>query len=140
MRLLNKPRNKYPQTKISTMIWIALLTIGLVAGILSGLFGIGGGVVIVPALALLLGFSQQTATGVSLFALLFPVGLLGVLEYYKAGKITTNHMKYAAVIALSLFIGTLFGSKVALSLPEEWIRKGFALFLVIIAVRLWFKV
>ncbi|MFN3344910.1 MAG: TSUP family transporter, partial [Chloroherpetonaceae bacterium] len=108
------------------MIWIALLAIGLAAGILSGMFGIGGGVVIVPALALLLGFSQHTSTGTSLLVFLLPVGILGALEYYKAGKITTEHLKYATVIALSLFIGSLIGSKVALSVSEEWVRKGFA--------------
>lgn len=121
------------------MIWIALLAIGLTAGILSGMFGIGGGVVIVPALALLLGFSQHASTGTSLLVFLLPVGILGALEYYKAGKITNEHFKYAAVIASSLFIGSLIGSKVALSVSEEWIRKGFALFLVIMAARLWFK-
>ncbi len=121
------------------MIWIALLAIGFAAGILSGMFGIGGGVIIVPALALLLGFSQQTSTGTSLLVFLLPVGILGALEYYKAGKITTEHVKYAAVIASSLFIGSLIGSKVALSVSEEWIRKGFAVFLVIVAARLWFK-
>jgi hypothetical protein len=121
------------------MIWIGLLAIGLMAGILSGMFGIGGGVVIVPALALLLGFSQHTSTGTSLLVFLLPVGILGALEYYKAGKITTEHLKYAAVIASSLFIGSFIGSKVALSVSEEWIQKGFALFLVIVAARLWFK-
>ncbi|MGQ9804988.1 MAG: TSUP family transporter [Chlorobiales bacterium] len=121
------------------MIWIVLLLIGLVAGILSGMFGIGGGVVIVPALALLLGFSQHTSTGTSLLVFLLPVGILGALEYYKAGKITTDHFKYAAVVASSLFIGSLIGSKVALSVSEEWVRKGFALLLVVVAVRLWLK-
>jgi uncharacterized membrane protein YfcA len=121
------------------MIWITLLAIGFVAGVLSGMFGIGGGVVIVPALALLLGFSQQTSTGTSLLVFLLPVGILGALEYFKAGKITSEHLKYAAVIASSLFVGSLIGSKVALSVSEEWIRKGFAVFLIIVAVRLWVK-
>ncbi len=121
------------------MIWIALLAIGLVAGTLSGMFGIGGGVVIVPALVLLLGFSQQTSTGTSLLVFLLPIGILGALEYYKAGKITTEHLKYASVIASGLFVGSLIGSKVALSVSEEWMRKGFALLLVIVATRLWFK-
>jgi uncharacterized membrane protein YfcA len=61
------------------------------------------------------------------------------LEYFKAGKITTEHLKYAAVIASSLSVGSLIGSKLALSVSEEWIRKGFALVLVIVAVRLWLK-
>lgn len=121
------------------MIWITLLAIGLAAGVLSGMFGIGGGVVIVPALALLLGFSQQTSTGTSLLVFLLPVGILGALEYYKAGKITTEHLKYAGVIASSLFIGSLIGAKVALSVSEEWIRKGFALLLIFVAARLWLK-
>ncbi len=121
------------------MFWVALLAIGLTAGILSGMFGIGGGIMIVPALALLLGFPQHAATGTSLLVFLLPVGCLGALEYYKAGKITTEHLKYAAVIALSLFIGSLIGSKVALSMSEEWIRKGFAVLLVVVAVRMWFN-
>lgn len=122
------------------MIWIALLAIGLIAGILSGLFGIGGGIVIVPMLALGLGFAQHAATGTSLLVFLLPVGLFGAWEYYKAGKISTEHIKYALTIASSLFIGSLLGSKLALSLSEEGLRKGFALLLMIVAVRLWFKV
>lgn len=121
------------------MVWIVLLGIGLAAGMLSGMFGIGGGVVIVPLLVFLLGFSQYTATGTSLLVFLLPVGILGALEYYKAGKITTEHLKYAGVIASSLFIGSLLGSKLALSMSEEWVRKGFAVLLVLIAARLWFK-
>ncbi|MCS7013447.1 MAG: sulfite exporter TauE/SafE family protein [Chloroherpetonaceae bacterium] len=121
------------------MIWLLLLLIGFIAGMLSGMFGIGGGVVIVPLLVFLLGFSQYTATGTSLLVFLLPVGILGALEYYKAGKISVEHLRYAAVIALSLFFGSLFGSRLALSLSEEWVRKGFALLLVIVAARLWFK-
>lgn len=121
------------------MVWLVLLGIGLAAGMLSGMFGIGGGVVIVPLLVFLLGFSQYTATGTSLLVFLLPVGILGALEYYKAGKITTEHLKYAGVIASSLFIGSLLGSKLALSMSEEWVRKGFAVLLVLIAVRLWFR-
>ncbi len=113
--------------------------IGLAAGVLSGMFGIGGGVLIVPALALLLGFSQHTATGTSLLVFLLPVGILGALEYFKAGKITSEHLKYAATIAFSLFLGSLLGSKIALSISEAALRKAFAAFLVIVAARLWFN-
>ncbi len=121
------------------MIWIVLSMIGLAAGVLSGMFGIGGGVLIVPALALLLGFSQHTATGTSLLVFLLPVGILGALEYFKAGKITSEHLKYAATIAFSLFLGSLLGSKIALSISEAALRKAFAAFLVIVAARLWFN-
>ncbi|MCS6990047.1 MAG: sulfite exporter TauE/SafE family protein [Chloroherpetonaceae bacterium] len=121
------------------MIWIALLAIGLVAGVLSGMFGIGGGIVVVPMLALLLGFSQHAATGTSLLVFMLPIGILGALEYYKAGKITTENLKYAIAIALGLLVGSLLGSKLALSVSEEWLRKGFALLLVAVAIRLWFK-
>lgn len=119
--------------------WLALLAIGLMAGTLSGMFGVGGGVIIVPMLALLLGFSQHEATGTSLLVFLLPIGVLGALEYYKAGKISAAHLKYAVAIASGLFVGSLLGSKLALSVSEEWLRRGFALLLVVVAIRLWFK-
>ena len=92
-----------------------LLLIGLGAGILSGVIGIGGGIVIVPALVYFIGFSQKTAQGTSLAILLLPIGLLGVLQFYKAGYVD---IKVTAVIALAFFIGSYFGSRIALTDPQ----------------------
>ena len=114
---------------------ILLLVIGLLAGFLSGLIGIGGGVIIVPALVLFLGFSQKLAQGTSLGILLLPVGLLAVLQYYKQGYLNVN---YVVIISTAFIIGSLFGSKLALSLSEEKMKKIFAVVMLLIAVKMLF--
>ena len=119
------------------ILWM-LLT-GLAAGVLSGMFGIGGGLIIVPALVLIMGFSQHTANATSLTALLLPVGILGVLEYYRAGKITTEHIWFGVIIAIGLFAGAFFGAKIATFLTNEMLRKIFAVFIGIVAVRMWLQ-
>lgn len=119
--------------------YLLQLAIGLTAGILSGLFGIGGGVVIVPSLVFFLGYSQVSASGTSLVALLAPVGILGVWQYYAAGKIGTPEIKTGLFIALGLLFGVLGGAKIATSLSDQTLRKAFAVFLAIIAVRIWLK-
>ncbi|PWW82599.1 MULTISPECIES: sulfite exporter TauE/SafE family protein [Prosthecochloris] len=116
-----------------------MLLTGLAAGILSGMFGIGGGLIIVPALVLIMGFTQHTANATSLIALLLPVGLLGVLEYYRAGKITTEHILFGLLIAIGLFAGAFLGAKIATSLSNEVLRKIFAVFVGIVAVRMWLQ-
>jgi uncharacterized membrane protein YfcA len=116
-------------------IWIFLL-IGLGAGVLSGLFGIGGGVVIVPALIFLARMQPQTATGTSLAALLLPVGALGAYEYYKHGQL---NIVAAALIALGLFLGAGFGARFSLMLSGVALRRTFAVFLALIAIRMWFS-
>lgn len=113
--------------------------VGLAAGICSGIFGIGGGVIIIPFLIFAFGFNQQTANGVSLVALLLPVGLLGVIAYYRAGVITTEHVKMGLSIATGMFFGAYFGARFALALPEVILRRSFAIFLCALAVRLWMK-
>ncbi|AZZ38290.1 permease [Bdellovibrio sp. qaytius] len=112
--------------------------IGLCAGISSGLFGIGGGVIIVPLLVYLFKFQQQTATGTSLVALLLPVGILGIINYYRAGFIQMDNVKLGLVIATVMFFGTFLGSKIAISLPTITLTRMFSVFLVLVAVRLWF--
>jgi uncharacterized protein len=116
----------------------ALLAVGLLAGFLSGIFGIGGGLVIVPSLVFIFGYSQYTANGTSLVALLAPVGILGVLEYYWNGKIGPDNIKGGLIIAAGLFIGVYVGSKVAINLPEDLLRKCFAVFIFLVAIKLWF--
>ena len=112
---------------------LILLLIGLFAGVLSGVIGIGGGIVIVPALVYFIGFSQKTAQGTSLAILLLPIGLLGVIQFYKAGYVD---VKVTAVIALAFFIGSYFGSRIALTVSQEILKKCFAVLLIIIAVKM----
>jgi uncharacterized membrane protein YfcA len=114
---------------------LIFLLIGLGAGVLSGLFGIGGGVVIVPALIFIMGLAPVTATGTSLGALLLPVGALGAYEYYRKGHLQIGASLW---IAIGLFFGAWLGAKLANQLTPVQLRKGFAVFLVLIAGRMWF--
>lgn len=111
-----------------------LLLLGVSAGVLSGLFGIGGGVVIVVALVLVGKWPVMQATGTSLAALLLPVGLLGALEYYRQGFLD---VRAALLIASGLFIGAWFGAKIALGSPPATLQRLFSVFLVVMAVRMW---
>lgn len=110
------------------------ILIGVGAGVLSGLFGIGGGVVIVPALLYVARMSQITATGTSLGALLLPVGALGAWEYYRTGDLD---VRAALMIAIGLFFGAFFGAKLAHLLTAVQLKRAFAVFLVLVAVRIW---
>jgi uncharacterized membrane protein YfcA len=115
--------------KMTLQIALFLICIGLAAGILSGLIGIGGGIIIVPLL-LLLGFSQQQAQGTSLAALLPPVTLLAVVNYNKQGFVD---WRYAIIISVFFILGGLLGSKIAIGLDEKVLRKVFGVVLLIIA-------
>lgn len=112
------------------------IAIGFSAGILSGLFGIGGGVVIVPALILLARLTPITATGTSLAALLLPVGALGAWEYYKRGHL---NVPAALFIALGLLFGAWLGARLAQQLSPVQLKRAFAVFLVLVAGRIWFS-
>jgi uncharacterized membrane protein YfcA len=115
---------------------ILFIAIGLAAGVLAGMFGIGGGIVIGPALILLAKFQPQTATGTSLGALILPVGALGAWEYYRNGHL---NVATALWISLGLFLGSWFGARLAQSLSGPQLQKVFAIFLVLIAIRVWTK-
>lgn len=108
--------------------------IGLGAGVMSGLFGIGGGVVIVPALMLLAKFAPQTATGTSLGVFLLPFGIAGAYQYWRAGHLD---IRASLLIGLGLFVGAYFGSHIALGVSPTLLKKLFAVFLAVMAVRLW---
>ncbi|HEU0131777.1 MAG TPA: sulfite exporter TauE/SafE family protein [Mycobacteriales bacterium] len=112
---------------------LTTLGLGLLAGVLSGIFGIGGGVVIVPGLVLLLGMSQKTATGTSLLALLLPVGVLAVRAYARAGHVD---VWAGLLVAAGVFAGSLAGATFALGRSEATLRRLFAVLLVALAVRL----
>ncbi|MFZ3116497.1 MAG: sulfite exporter TauE/SafE family protein [Syntrophales bacterium] len=107
---------------------LTLLFIGLIAGILSGFFGIGGGVVIVPSLIYFLGFSQHKATGTSLAVLLPPIGLMAVLEYYRHGDVD---LRAALFVALASLIGAGVGAILANKLSGPVLKLGFGVFVVI---------
>jgi uncharacterized membrane protein YfcA len=125
------------QTKFNTMESIIyLILIGLAAGFLGGMVGIGGGVIIVPALVLLFGLSQHNAQGISLAMMLFPVGLFGVLNYYKKGYVD---FKYAGLIAVGFLIGSYLGSKFSLTLPQELVKKIFAVVMILLALKMLFS-
>lgn len=134
--LVHPPERRHKPGKV-TMQTVYLLVIGIAAGILSGMFGVGGGVIIVPALVLLFGMNQQSASATSLIALLLPVGLLGVFEYYRFGKISVDHLWLGLTIAVGLFAGAFFGAKIAIVMSSDMLRRAFAVFLVIVAIRLW---
>jgi uncharacterized membrane protein YfcA len=109
---------------MTTELLITLLMIGLFAGILSGLVGVGGGLIVVPALIFFLGYSQHQAQGTSLGLLLLPVGILAVLNYYNKGHID---IKVVAVMSIAFVLGGWLGSKIALRLPADTVKKIFAL-------------
>ena len=116
-----------------------LLAVGLAAGLLSGMFGVGGGIIIVPAMVLIFSMTQQSAIATSLIALLLPVGLLGVMEYYRSGKISGENIWIGLIVAAGLFAGAYFGAKIATQLSSDTLRKFFAVFIGIVALHLWFK-
>ncbi len=109
---------------------LSLVLIGILAGMLSGLVGVGGGVIMVPLLVLLLGFSQHQAQGTSLAVLVVPVTAVAVYAYYKEGHID---WRYAAIIAVFFVIGGFFGSKIAIGLDEKMLKRTFGIILLLIA-------
>src|ERR1035438_44184 len=115
------------------MAYLPLIAIGLAAGVLAGMFGIGGGPGRVPALLYFMKLSEVDSIGTSLAALIPPVGLLGAIEYYRRGHV---NLKYALVIAAGLFLGPYFRSHILWVLPPLTIRRIYAVFLVLVAARM----
>jgi uncharacterized membrane protein YfcA len=118
---------------MSNIVYYLLL--GLVAGILSGLIGIGGGIIIIPALVLLFGFSQHQAQGTTLALMVPPIGILAALTYYKQGYV---NLKVALLIALGFFLGGLIGAKLACSLSTAVLKKLFGVALLLVGLRMIF--
>ena len=117
------------------MTWMILL-VGLVVGMVSGVVGIGGGVLFVPALIWLLGMDQHKAQGTSLGALLAPVGLFAFMEYYRKGN---ADLHVALLLAAGFLVGGYFGAAGAQYIPEVWLRRIFAITLMAIGGRMWFS-
>jgi uncharacterized membrane protein YfcA len=115
--------------------WLAIV-IGVVVGAVSGVVGIGGGTLFVPALVVFFGMSQIRAQGTSLGALLAPVGILAFYEYYRKGN---ADLRIALLLALGFVVGGYFGAAGAQHISDLWLRRIFAVALVLIGVRMWFQ-
>jgi hypothetical protein len=117
------------------MTWMYLL-IGLAVGVVSGVVGIGGGILFVPALVWLAGMDQHKAQGTSLGALLAPVGLLAFMEYYRKGN---ADLRVALLLAVGFFVGGYFGAMGAQQIPDLWLKRVFAVTLIGVGGRMLFK-
>ncbi|HZW70401.1 MAG TPA: sulfite exporter TauE/SafE family protein [Hanamia sp.] len=109
--------------------------IGIAAGVLSGLLGLGGAIIIIPALVFFLGYSQQTAQGTALIMMVLPVGVLAAYQYYKEGYV---EIKTALIMAVFFFIGGYFGARFATEIPQSLLKKLFAVMLIILAIKMLF--
>ena len=114
---------------------LILILIGLAAGVVSGLVGVGGGILMVPAMVFFLGLSQHSAQGTSLAVMLPPVGILACINYYKAGALD---WKFALIIAVTFVVGGYFGSKMAIAIDQRMLRKIFCVMMLLAALKLIF--
>ncbi len=115
------------------MVQISYIILGVVAGCLSGMLGIGGGLVLIPAMVFIFGFTQLQAQGTTLALMVPPIGLLAAIRYYQNGNVKLG---MAGFICLGFFVGGLLGANLVQSLPEPLIRKIFALFLLVVSLRM----
>jgi uncharacterized membrane protein YfcA len=121
---------------MSVSVVLLLLLIGVVTGIMAGMLGIGGAVIMIPSLVFILGFSQQMAQGTSLAVMLPPIGILAAYNYWKVGQ---ANIKFALILAAAFIIGSYFGSKLALNLPQAVLKKIFGVLLLLIAAKMLFS-
>ena len=112
---------------------IILIIIGFLAGIVGGSLGLGGGIIIVPALVFILGFSQHEAQGTSLAVLLFPIGILAVLNYKKEGYV---NFKFAIILMLAFVLGSYLGSVISVHLPDKILKKVFGIFMLLVSIKI----
>jgi uncharacterized membrane protein YfcA len=122
--------------KMSTSMLLILIVIGIITGIMAGMLGIGGAVIMIPALVYLLGVSQQTAQGTSLAVMLPPIGVIAAYNYYRAGHVD---IRFAIILAVFFLVGSYFGSKLALNIPENILKKIFGILLMIVAAKMLFS-
>lgn len=115
---------------------ILLIVVGLTAGLLGGTLGVGGGVIVIPALVFLFGFSQHDAQGTTLAFMLPPVTLLATWNYWKNGNV---NWRYALVLSLTFFIGAFIGSKLAVQIPDKVLKKMFGVLLLFFAIKMIFS-
>jgi uncharacterized membrane protein YfcA len=120
---------------MSTSMLLVLIVIGIITGFTAGMLGIGGAIIMIPALVFFLGFSQQMAQGTSLAVMLPPVGILAAYNYYKTGNV---NIMFAVVLAVCFLIGSYFGSKYALTLPQAALKKIFGILLLLVSLKMLF--
>lgn len=120
---------------MSTVTFLILVMIGLVAGFLSGIMGLGGAIILIPALVLFLAMDQRMAQGTTIAIMLPPIGLFAAFNYYRAGFV---NVKYALIIAAVFMVGGYLGSKLALNIPVSVLKRAFAVVLALIAVKMAF--
>ena len=121
--------------KMSVTTILIICVLGLATGFMAGMLGIGGGIIVIPALVMIMGFTQQGAQGTSLAMMLPPVGIFAVMNYYKAGHVD---LKVAAILACVFIIGSIFGSKLAVKIPQDVLKKVFGVFLIVVAIKMLF--
>jgi uncharacterized protein len=119
--------------KMSVSMLLMLLLIGVVTGVMAGMLGIGGAIIMIPAMVFLLGFSQQMAQGTSLAVMLPPIGIFAAYNYWKAGHV---NITFALVLAVAFIIGSYFGSKIALFMPQTLLKKIFGILLLLVAAKM----
>jgi len=121
---------------MSTSILLILIGIGILTGFMAGMLGIGGAIIMIPAMVFLLGLSQQTAQGTSLAVMLPPIGIIAAYNYYKAGEV---NFKFALILAVFFLVGSYFGSKVALNISQPILKKIFGVLLLLVAAKMLFS-
>jgi uncharacterized protein len=119
--------------KMSTSMILILIVIGIITGVMAGMLGIGGAIIMIPALVFLLGISQQTAQGTSLAVMLPPIGIIAAYNYYKAGQV---NIRFALILAVFFLVGSYFGSKLALTIPQNVLKKIFGVLLLLVAAKM----
>ncbi len=115
---------------------VNLILIGLLAGTLSGFIGIGGGVIMVPALVYVLGITQHEAQGISITTMLLPIGILAFYNYYKGGQITNEFIAYSGIVAVTFVVGGYFGSKLSLKLDPQLVKLLFGLLMLYVGFKM----
>jgi len=125
-------QTKYPM-KMSTGMLLGLIVIGIITGVMAGTLGIGGAIIMIPALVYFTGVTQLTAQGTSLAVMLPPIGIIAAYNYYKAGEV---NIKFAIILAICFLIGSYFGSKLALNLPQAVLKKIFGILLLLVAAKM----
>ena len=118
---------------MSITMLLILIGIGILTGFMAGMLGIGGAIIMIPALVFIVGLSQQTAQGTSLAVMLPPIGIIAAYNYYKAGEV---NFKFALILAIAFLLGSYFGSKLALNIPQAVLKKIFGILLLLVAAKM----
>ncbi len=122
--------------KMSTSVLLILAVIGIITGFMAGMLGIGGAIIMIPALVFFLGLTQQAAQGTSLAVMLPPIGIIAAFNYYKAGQV---NIKFALILAATFLVGSYFGSKLAINIPQPVLKKIFGILLLLVAAKMLFS-